>query len=73
MENSQPNMWIFEWKTVNQIFWGSREIFPVFFRSFSGKKLWEKIMEKITGPRHLMLNILLLLCDHLAKLSKLKQ
>ena len=62
MENSQlnmwifewktvnQNMWIFEWKTVNQIFWGSREIFPVFFRSFSGKKLWEKIMEKSRDP-----------------------
>ena len=48
-------------KLFSIIFWGSREIFngfSVVFQASTGKKLWKKLMKKITGPRNLMLNIL---------------
>ena len=34
-------------------------VFSVAFQASTGKKLWEKITEKIMGPVSLMLNILL--------------
>jgi hypothetical protein len=36
--------------------------FSIVFQASTGKKLWEKIAEEITGPVNLMLNIPLLPC-----------